>query len=158
VAKALRKHPTVNSTLVAGRVRVFEDIHIGVAVSTDKGLLVPVIHNADKKQLEEISSELRELAEKARQGKLSREQLTGGTFTLTNLGMFDVDMFLPIINPPEAAILAAGRTVKKPVVVNNKIEIKQTMTLTLAYDHRILDGAPASMFLGRIKKIIEEVR
>jgi pyruvate dehydrogenase E2 component (dihydrolipoamide acetyltransferase) len=158
VAKALRKHPTVNSTLVDGRVRVFEDINIGVAVSTDKGLLVPVIHNADKKQLEEISSELRELAEKARQGKLSREQLTGGTFTLTNLGMFDVDMFLPIINPPEAAILAAGRTVKKPVVVNNKIEIKQTMTLTLAYDHRILDGAPASMFLGRIKKIIEEVR
>jgi len=156
VAKALHEHPIVNSALVDGKIRVFEDINIGVAVSTDKGLIVPVIHDADKKRLLEISYELEELAKKAKQGKLSREQLTGGTFTLTNLGMFDVDMFLPIINPPECAILAAGRTVEKPIVVNKEIKIKPMITLTLAYDHRIIDGAPASKFLRRIKRIIEE--
>jgi len=156
VTMALREHITVNSTLVDGKIRVFEDINIGVAVSTDKGLLVPVIHNTSRKQLEEISSELENLVEKARKGKLSREELTGGTFTLTNLGMFEVDMFLPIINLTECAILAAGRAVEKPIVVNKEIEIKPIMALTLAYDHRIIDGAPASVFLRRIKEIIEK--
>ncbi|MDH5634330.1 MAG: 2-oxo acid dehydrogenase subunit E2 [Candidatus Bathyarchaeota archaeon] len=158
LAKALRENPTVNATLKDGKIRVYDDINVGVAVSTEKGLVVPIIRNADKKQLAQISSELEELAEKARQGKLSKEQLTGGTFTVTNLGMYDVDMFLPIINPPEAAILAAGRIVEKPVIVNEQVVAKPLMTLTLAYDHRIIDGAPAAVFLGKIKKILKEAQ
>lgn len=158
LAKALRENPTVNATLKDGKIRVYDDINVGVAVSTEKGLVVPIIWNADKKQLAQISSELEELAEKARQGKLSKEQLAGGTFTVTNLGMYDVDMFLPIINPPEAAILAAGRIVEKPVIVNEQVVAKPLMTLTLAYDHRIVDGAPAAVFLRKIKKILEEAQ
>ncbi len=157
-AKALREHLTVNSTLADGKIRVYEDINVGVAVSTEKGLVVPVIRNVDRKSLAEISSELEELVERARGGRLSKEQLTGGTFTVTNLGMYDVDMFLPIINPPEAAILAAGRMVKKPVIVDGGTVVKPMMTLTLAYDHRIIDGAPAATFLRKIKKIVEEGR
>lgn len=155
-AKALRENPMVNSSLVEGHIRVYEDINIGVAVSTEDGLVVPVIHNADKKQLTEISLELRTLAEEARQGKTSKAQLSGGTFTVTNLGMYGVKMFLPIINPPEAAILAVGATVEKPVVTNEKIAVSPIMTLTLAYDHRIIDGAPAAAFLKQIKEAIEK--
>lgn len=156
-AKALREYATVNSTLTNGEIRVYEDINIGVAVSTDKGLLVPVIRNADKKPITELSLHLEDLVDKARRGKLSKEQLTGGTFTITNLGMYDVDMFLPIINPPEAAILAAGSISKKPAVEKNEISIKPKLTLTLAYDHRIIDGGPAAEFLRKIKEILETV-
>lgn len=158
LAKALRENLAVNATLKDGKIRVYDDINVGVAVSTEKGLVVPILRNADRKQLAQISSELEELAEDARQGKLSKEQLTGGTFTVTNLGMYDVDMFLPIINPPEAAILAAGRIVEKPVIVNERVVAKPVMTLTLAYDHRIVDGAPAAVFLRKIKKILEEAQ
>jgi pyruvate dehydrogenase E2 component (dihydrolipoamide acetyltransferase) len=155
VAKALRVHLRLNSTLVDGKIRVYDDINVGVAVSTEKGLVVPVIQHADTKQLEELSLELTELVDKARQGRLSNEQLAGGTFTITNLGMYDVDLFLPIINPPEAAILAAGSIVKKPSVVDAEITVKPVMTLALAYDHRIVDGAPASEFLRSVKNAIE---
>jgi pyruvate dehydrogenase E2 component (dihydrolipoamide acetyltransferase) len=155
VAKALRVHLRLNSTLVDGKIRVYDDINVGVAVSTEKGLVVPVIQHADTKQLEELSLELAELVEKARQGSLSNEQLAGGTFTITNLGMYDVDLFLPIINPPEAAILAAGSIVEKPFVVDGEIMVKPLMTLALAYDHRIIDGAPASEFLRSVKNTIE---
>lgn len=155
VAKALRGQPMVNSTLMEGKIQVYDDINIGIAVSTEKGLVVPVMRNADKKQLTQISSELGKLAEKAREGVMSKEQLTGGTFTVTNLGMYGVNTFLPIINPPEAAILAAGCMVEKPVVADKGITIKPVMTLTLAYDHRIIDGAPASIFLRKVKEIIE---
>jgi pyruvate dehydrogenase E2 component (dihydrolipoamide acetyltransferase) len=157
-AEALRENPTVNATLRDGNIRVYDDINIGVAVSTEKGLVVPIIRNADKKQLAQISSELEELAERARQGRLSKEHVTGGTFTVTNLGMYNVDMFLPIINPPEAAILAAGRIAEKPIIVNKEVTAKPLMTLTLAYDHRIIDGAPAAVFLRKIKKILEEAQ
>jgi len=156
-AKALREFPVANSTLVDGKIRIYEDINVGVAVSTEKGLMVPVIWNADEKSLPKISSELKELVEKAREGNLSKEQLTGGTFTLTNLGMYNVDMFLPIINPPEAAILAAGRIVAKPVAAGGETRIKPTMTLTLGYDHRIIDGAPAAQFLKKAKESIEQL-
>ena len=155
VARALRGQPMVNSTLMEGKIQVYDDINIGIAVSTEKGLVVPVMRNADKKQLAQISSELGKLAEKAREGRMSKEQLTGGTFTVTNLGMYGVNTFLPIINPPEAAILAAGCTMEKPVVANKGITVKPVMTLTLAYDHRIIDGAPASIFLRKVKEIIE---
>lgn len=156
VAEALREHPLLNSTLTEDeKIKVYEDINIGVAVATEQGLVVPVIQNADKKALEEIASKLRELAEKAREGKLAKEDVTGGTFTITNLGMFGVDLFMPIINPPEAAILAVGKITDKPVVEGKEITIKPVMTLSLAYDHRIVDGAPAAQFLQEVKKILE---
>jgi pyruvate dehydrogenase E2 component (dihydrolipoamide acetyltransferase) len=156
VAKALTELPIINSTLEGNQVKVFEDVNIGVAVATENGLVVPVIHNADRKSLSEIDVAIKESTEKARQGKLSREELTGGTFTITNLGMYDVDFFTPIINPPEAAILGVGRIVEKPIVVNGKIEIKPMSTLSLSYDHRIIDGAPAGQFLRNIKEKIEK--
>jgi pyruvate dehydrogenase E2 component (dihydrolipoamide acetyltransferase) len=121
VAKALTELPIINSTLEGDRIKVFEDVNIGVAVATENGLVVPVIQSADRKSLNEIDVNIRELTEKARQGKLSREELTGGTFTITNLGMYGVDFFTPIINPPEAAILGVGRVVEKPLVFRGKI-------------------------------------
>jgi pyruvate dehydrogenase E2 component (dihydrolipoamide acetyltransferase) len=157
VAKGLTELPIINSTLEGDRIKVFEDVNIGVAVATENGLVVPVIHNADRKSLNEIDIDIRELTEKARQGKLSRQELAGGTFTITNLGMYDVDFFTPIINPPEAAILGVGRIVEKPVAANGQIVIKPTLMLSLSYDHRIVDGAPAGQFLRNVKKKIEEV-
>jgi len=126
-----------------------------LAVATEYGLVVPVIHNADKKSLKEIDTAIKELTEKARQGKLTKEELTGGTFTVTNLGMYGVEFFTPIINPPEAAILGVGKIVEKPVVVDGKVEVKPLMTLSLSYDHRIVDGAPAAKFLQKIKHYME---
>jgi pyruvate dehydrogenase E2 component (dihydrolipoamide acetyltransferase) len=155
VAKALRDHSIVNATLEDERIKVYEDINVGVAVDTGKGLVVPVVRNADKKSLREVSSAVKELVEKAREGKLTKEDMTSGTFTITNLGMFEVDLFIPIINPPETAILAVGKVTEKPVVINGQITIKPVMTLTLAYDHRIVDGAPAARFLQRTKQILE---
>ncbi len=155
VAQALVESPQINATLEEDKLKVFEDINVGVAVTTENGLLVPVIHNADEKSLAEIESELEELTKKAREGKLSRDEVTGGTFTITNLGMYGVDFFTPIINPPEAAILGVGRIVEKPIVSRGKLEIKPMMTLSLSYDHRIIDGAPAAEFLTKVKQRIE---
>ena len=155
VAKALVEHPIINSTLEGGQIKVFDEFNVGVAVATEKGLIVPVIRNTDKKSLMEVASTLKELVEKARQAKLSREELTGGTFTITNLGMYGVDVFTPIINPPETAILGVGRIVEKPVVVGKEIVVKPMMFLSLSYDHRVVDGAPAAQFLLRVKEILE---
>ena len=155
VAKALREHSIVNATLENEKIKIFEDINVGVAVDTGKGLVVPVVRNADKKSFSEVSSTVKELVEKARESKLTKEDMTGGTFTITNLGMFKVDLFIPIINPPETAILAVGKVTEKTVVINGQITIKPVMTLTLAYDHRIVDGAPAARFLQRVKQILE---
>jgi len=157
VAKSLAEYSIINSTLEGNEIKIFEDVNVGVAVATEDGLVVPVIHNADKKRLEEIDAAIRELTEKARQGKLAKEDLTGGTFTITNLGMYGVEFFIPIINPPEAAILAVGRVVEKPVVVDGKIEIKPMMMLSLSYDHRIVDGAPAGEFLRKVKEGAEKI-
>ncbi len=156
VASALKTHALLNSTLTEDEeIKVYGDVNIGVAVATEQGLVVPVIHNVDNKSLEEIALKLRELAEKARTGKLAKEDVTGGTFTITNLGMYGVDFFTPIINPPEAAILGVGRIVDKPVVEGEEVVIRPVMTLSLSYDHRIVDGAPAAQFLQEIKKILE---
>ncbi|MEM3577544.1 MAG: dihydrolipoamide acetyltransferase family protein [Candidatus Bathyarchaeia archaeon] len=154
-AKALRDYPLVNSTLEGEKIKIFEDINIGVATATEHGLTVPVVHNADKKSVEELNKAIRELTEKARQGKLSKEDMSGGTFTVTNLGMYGVDFFTPIINPPEAAILGVGKVIQKPVVVDGRVEVKPLMMLSLSYDHRIIDGAPAAEFLGKVKEKIE---
>jgi len=155
VAKALTEHFIMNSTLEKDLIKIFEDVNVGVAVATTAGLVVPVIHNADRKSLKEVSSALKELVEKAREGKLTREKLSGGTFTVTNLGMFGVDVFTPIINPPETAILGVGRVVEKPVVVGKEIVVKPVMQLSLSFDHRVVDGTPAAQFLQKVKEIIE---
>lgn len=156
VAQALEEHRIVNSTLEHEKIKIYEDINIGVAVATEKGLVVPVIHTANKKPLPQIASALKELVEKAREGKLTKEDVTGGTFTITNLGMYGVEVFIPIINPPEAAILGVGRIIEKPVVTNKEVKIKPIMYLSLSYDHRIVDGAPAAKFLQKVKHILEK--
>jgi pyruvate dehydrogenase E2 component (dihydrolipoamide acetyltransferase) len=157
VAKALLEHSIINSTLDGNQIKIFEDINVGLAVATEYGLVVPVIHNADRKSLKEIDTAIKELTEKARQGKLSKEELTGGTFTVTNLGMYGVEFFTPIINPPEAAILGIGKITEKTVVVDGKVEVKPIITLSLSYDHRIVDGAPAAGFLLKVKEKIENI-
>jgi pyruvate dehydrogenase E2 component (dihydrolipoamide acetyltransferase) len=155
VAKALREHPLLNATLEGEQITVFEDVNVGVAVDTEDGLVVPVIRNADQKSLDEIAVILEGLLDKARGGKLSREDLMGGTFTVTNLGMYGVDVFFPIINPPETAILGVGRVVEKPAAINGQVTIKPVMQVSLAYDHRIVDGAPAARFLMAVRRILE---
>jgi len=156
IAKALIEHPIINSTLERNQIKIFEDVNVGVAVATEYGLVVPVIHNADRKSLKEIDTAIRELTEKARQGKLAREEVTGGTFTITNLGMYEIEFFTPIINPPEAAILGVGKITEKSVVINGKVEVKPMIMLSLSYDHRIVDGAPAAEFLRKVKEKIEK--
>jgi len=157
VAKALSEHPIINSTLEGGNIKLFEDVNVGVAVATEYGLVVPVIRNADRKPLKEIDIAINELMKKARQGKLAREEVTGGTFTITNLGMYGVEFFTPIINPSEAAILGVGKITEKPVVINGKVEVKPMIMLSLSYDHRVVDGAPAAEFLLKIKEKIEKI-
>lgn len=155
VATALTEHPLMNSTFSGNQIKVLEEVNVGVAVATEKGLVVPVVHNADEMSLHDVSSTLRNLIQRARQGKLVKEEMSGGTFTITNLGMFGVDAFTPIINPPEAAILGVGRIVEKPVVVEGKITIEPMAQMSLSFDHRIVDGAPAASFLSRVKGLLE---
>jgi pyruvate dehydrogenase E2 component (dihydrolipoamide acetyltransferase) len=155
VALALKEHRIMNSTLEGDKIKVFEDINIGVATATPQGLVVPVVKKADEKSLAEISSEIKRLTEKAREGKLEKQDVSGVTFTVTNLGMYGVEVFTPIINPPEAAILGVGKIVKKPVAEEDEVKIKPMMTLSLSFDHRIVDGAPAAEFLWKIKETLE---
>jgi len=155
VAMALREYPILNSTLEEKQIKVLKNINVGVAVATERGLIVPVIHDVDEKSLADLSSTIAQLVEKTRLDTLSRNDVTGGTFTITNLGMFGVDAFIAIINPKQAAILAIGRIADKPKVVDGQIVIQPTVTLSLSFDHRIIDGAPAAQFLNRIKEILE---
>ena len=156
VAKALMEHPHLNARLVGNGIQLISAINIGLAVHTERGLLVPVIKDADKKNLIQIVRELHELVERAQAGKSIPEDLNGGTFTLTNLGMYDIDAFTPIIDLPECAILGVGRIAARPVVYEGKIDVRQMMYLSLSFDHRIVDGAPAAKFLQRIKQLIEK--
>jgi pyruvate dehydrogenase E2 component (dihydrolipoamide acetyltransferase) len=155
VAEALAEHPMINSTIDGDQIRIFSEINIGVAVATKNGLVVPVVHGANMKTLQEIDEAIRTLTQKAEQEKLTRDDVSRGTFTITNLGMYRVDSFNPIINPPEAAILGVGVIKEKPVVIEKRIDIKPLMMLSLSYDHRIVDGAPAAEFLLRVKDEIE---
>jgi pyruvate dehydrogenase E2 component (dihydrolipoamide acetyltransferase) len=156
VAKALEIKPHINVTLDKNEIRVLSDINIGLAVALEKGLVVPVIKNANKKSLSEISREVKELAQKARASKISPEEMRGGTFTITNLGAYgSVDWFTPIINQPESAILGIGRIVEQPVVYEGRVTIRPMMGLSLAFDHRVIDGAPAAEFLAVMLKLIE---
>jgi len=155
VAHALRQFPYMNARLDGERVRHLREVHLALAVDTDRGLLVPVVRNADRKGVAEIAREVRGLAERARTGKALPDELSGSTFTITNLGMHEVDAFTPIINLPEAAILGVGRIKARPAVVEGEMCVRQTMWLSLTFDHRLVDGAPAARFLQRIKQLIE---
>lgn len=155
VADAIKVHPHINSTLERDQIQIFEDINIGLAVQAEHGLIVPVIRQTGRKSITEIAIARKQLLEKIQEGTLPAEELSGGTFTLTNLGPFGVDSFFPVINPPETGILAVGRITDKQVVVGGKIEIRPMMGLTLAVDHRVIDGAPAAQFLSDIKKNLE---
>jgi len=130
-------------------------VNLGMAVDTERGLLVPVIRNADRRGLREFGAEFRALVERARAGRSLPDDLSGGTFTITSLGTFEIDAFTPIINLPEAAILGVGRIRPKPVVREGEIVVRQMWTLSLVFDHRLVDGAPAARFLQRIKKLVE---
>ena len=155
VAKALEDNPSVNCTYVDGAVKLFKRIDIGVVSAVEGGLVVPVIRQANKKSLTEITQAKAELVEKARNRKLSMEEMRDSTFTISNMGMFEVDQFSAILQPPEAAILAMGRIIDKVVVRNSEIVIRPMMTLTLSIDHRVLDATVGANFLQSLKKYIE---
>lgn len=155
VALALRENPKANSSFLPEKVVQHGRIDVSVAVAVDEGLITPVIRNADQKTLLEISSETKELAKRAREGKLKPEEFTNGTFTVSNLGMYDIENFAAIINPPEGAILAVGSIVEKPVVENGQIVAGHTMKVTMSCDHRVVDGAVGAQFLQSFKKIVE---
>jgi pyruvate dehydrogenase E2 component (dihydrolipoamide acetyltransferase) len=154
-AIALKKHPLLNSTLIGDEIHLLDEVHIGVAVALEGGLIVPVVRDADKKSLREIAAETRRLAEGARAGTLTVDEVTGSTFTVTNLGMYGVDIFTPIINPPEVAILGVGRIVEKPSFQQGQVVPRAMMHLSLTFDHRIVDGAPAAEFLRTVKELLE---
>jgi pyruvate dehydrogenase E2 component (dihydrolipoamide acetyltransferase) len=154
-ASALKENPIINSRIEGDQIHLVEEINIGVAIALEDGLIVPVVHHADRKSLTEIASTLRDLTQKAKQGKLSLEDVQGGTFTLSNMGMLGIDKFNPIINPPECSILGVGRTIEKPVVQGGEIKIKPMAWFSLSSDHRIVDGATAAQFLNHLKKLFE---
>jgi pyruvate dehydrogenase E2 component (dihydrolipoamide acetyltransferase) len=154
-AFALRHHPKVNSTFAGDKIIQHGAINVGIAVALDDGLITPVIRNTDMKSLFEISEESKDLAAKARDKKLKPDEFTGGTFTVSNLGMFGVEEFAAIINPPEAAILAVGAIAEKPVVENGQIVVGHRIQLTLSCDHRVVDGAVGAQFMQEVKLILE---
>ena len=153
--KALLQFPIMNASIDGNNIIMHDYVNIGVAVAIDGGLIVPNVKNADLMSLEDISICAKELATRAKEGKLAMDDYKGGTFTVSNLGMFGIDNFTAIINPPEAGILAVGKVEKRPVVRNDEIIIRPMMTITLSYDHRIVDGAPAAQFIALVKEYIE---
>ncbi|MEL6867303.1 MAG: pyruvate dehydrogenase complex dihydrolipoamide acetyltransferase [Bacteroidota bacterium] len=155
-AAALRMHPAVNSSWMGDTIRVNKDINIGVAVAVEEGLLVPVIRHADMKTLSQIDVEVRELAAKAKDRKLQPQEMQGNTFTVSNLGMFGIEEFTAIINPPDSCIMAVGSIVKKPVVVDGELAVGSRMKVTLSCDHRVVDGATGAKFLQTFKEILED--
>lgn len=154
-ALALQRHPAINATYLNGQVRLFKRVHMGVAVALEDGLIVPVIRDCDRKSLGEIAREARSLIERARSKKLRPEEYSGGTFALSNLGMYDVVEFTAVIDPAHGAILAVGTIEDKPVVMNGQVTVRQRMRLTGAFDHRIIDGAMGAKFLQELKRILE---
>ena len=154
-AAALMQHPEVNASYQEKFVRYYEHADIGVAVAIEDGLITPVVRAADQKSLSQIATEVRELAERARTKRLQPEEYTGATFSISNLGMFGIDEFTAVINPPEGAILAIGAMTAKPVVRDKEIVVRQMMRVTMSCDHRVIDGATGAKFLQTFKKILE---
>ena len=154
-ARALREHPNVNARWEADGIRLLAEINIALAVDTERGLMTPVLREVDTLNLPAIQRGYGELAARALAGKSLPDDFADGTFTITNLGGLDVDGFTPIINPPQAAILGVGRIVEKPVARDGAVVIRPMITLSLSFDHRIVDGAPAAKFLQRVKQLVE---
>ncbi len=156
VAASLRQHPAVNSSWLGDKIRTNKDVNVGVAVAVDEGLLVPVIRYADMKSLSQINVEVKELAGLAQKRKLQPEQMEGNTFTVSNLGMFGIEEFTGIINPPDSCILAVGAIIQKPVVKNGEIVVGNMMKVTMSCDHRTVDGATGAQFLQTLTAILED--
>jgi pyruvate dehydrogenase E2 component (dihydrolipoamide acetyltransferase) len=155
-ATALLLHPEMNVSWGEDKILKHNQVHVGVAVAIEAGLIVPVIRDADRKSVTQISTDAKALIAKARAGKLTPAEFQGGTFTISNLGMFGIEHFTAIINPPEAAILAVGATTPQPVVRDGEVVVRQVMKLTLSIDHRPIDGATGAQFLQTLKAILEE--
>jgi pyruvate dehydrogenase E2 component (dihydrolipoamide acetyltransferase) len=155
-ATALRANPVLNVSFGGDKILRHRRINVGIAVAVDAGLIVPVIKDADQKSLTQIATETKALAAKAREGKLTLDEFTGGTFTVSNLGMYGVSHFTAVINPPEAAILAVGGTSPEPAVRDGEVVVRNTMRMTLAIDHRAVDGATGAKYLQQLKAILEE--
>jgi pyruvate dehydrogenase E2 component (dihydrolipoamide acetyltransferase) len=156
VAKSLKQHPKINSSWLGDKIRYNQHVHIGVAVAVDEGLLVPVVRFADQKGLAQISSEVKEFGQKAKDKKLQPSDWEGNTFTISNLGMFGIEEFTAIINPPDACILAVGGIRETPVVRNGQVVAGNMMKVTLSCDHRVVDGATGAAFLQTLKGFLEE--
>jgi pyruvate dehydrogenase E2 component (dihydrolipoamide acetyltransferase) len=155
-ARALKEHPALNASLNGSEILTWPEVNIGLAVNTERGLVVPVVRDIGSKPLDELTIAMNDLLSRAALGKATPDELTGGTFTITNLGAHDIDAFTPIINPPECAVLGVGRLRKQMVVVNDQPAVRTMLVLSLTFDHRQVDGAPAARFLQRIKQLIEQ--
>jgi pyruvate dehydrogenase E2 component (dihydrolipoamide acetyltransferase) len=156
VAQTLQEFPVVNASLIEGKIVSHNHVNVGIAVALENGLIVPVVKHANFKTIANIREEIFSLSDKARNGGLSADELSQGTFTVTNLGMFGVDHFTPIINPPESAILGVCRIVERPVVKCGEVVIKPMMNLCLSFDHRLVDGAVGAQYLARLRQLLEE--
>ena len=155
VALALRQHPACNAWWQDDRIRYWNEVHIGMAVAIEDGLITPVIRHADRKSLRQIAGESRDLAARARERRLAPEDYTGATFSISNLGMLDIDEFTAVINPPEAGILAVGRITPRPVAVDGAVAVRRRMRLTMSCDHRVIDGATGARFLQTLTAMLE---
>jgi pyruvate dehydrogenase E2 component (dihydrolipoamide acetyltransferase) len=154
-AHALTKHPACNAWFQEDHIRYWHEVHIGMAVAVEDGLITPVIRNAESKSLADIGREAKELAERARSRRLQPSEYTGSTFSVSNLGMFDIDQFTAVINPPEAGIIAVGSIAQKPVVVDGQLTPRRRMRITMSCDHRVIDGATGAAFLRTLKQMLE---
>jgi len=155
VATALRQHPACNAWWQDDHIRYWHEVHVSMAVAIEDGLITPVIRHADHKSLRQISAEAHDLAARARDRRLTPEEYTGGTFSVSNLGMLDIDEFTAVINPPEAGILAVGRIVEKPVAHEGQVAVRRRLRLTMSCDHRVIDGATGAQFLKTLKAMLE---
>ena len=155
-AAALLRHPAVNAHFTGDKILRFPSAHVGIAVAAPNGLVVPVIRHADRKTIQEIAADRAALVGRAREGKLQRDDLAGGTFTISNLGMFGIEQFVAVLNPPQAAILAVGATEPKPVVLDGEVVVRPLMSMTITCDHRAVDGADGAEFLRTVKELLEE--
>jgi len=155
VALALTKHRACNAWFQDDHIRYWNEVHLGMAVAVEDGLITPVIRDADRKTLAQIGAEARDLAQKARNRRLKPEEYTGSTFSVSNLGMFDIDQFTAVINPPEAGIIAVGSIVPKPVAEGAQVVVRRRLRLTMSCDHRVIDGATGAQFLKTLKQMLE---
>ena len=156
VAACLKRHRNLNVSLEGNEIIFHEEINLGIAVAVENGLLVPVVKEADQKGLSDLTAECKRLGTAARNSNLKPQEMSGGTFTISNLGMYAIDAFTPVINQPESAILGVGRINEKPVGRNGAIELRPMMVLSLSFDHRVIDGAPAAAFLTNLKEVLEQ--